>query len=94
VLPEGRLLTLERRFTYVGGPGMQMRIIDPDTVRPGAVLDGEIIIDLNAAYSIDNMEGLSTRQADDGSTWIYAISDNNFSAAQRTVLLVFRLAAE
>ena len=90
-LPDGRLLTLERHYTRGGGPGMRMRLIDPITVKPGAILGGEIIIDLNAGFSIDNMEGLTSRRAPDGSTWIYVVSDDNFNAVQRTLLLVFRL---
>ncbi len=42
-------------------------------------------------FEIDNMEGLSVTQNGKGETLITIVSDNNFSALQRTVLLRFAL---
>lgn len=90
-LPDGDLLVLERRFTVLGGPGMQIRRIRADSIRPGALLDGEVLISLTAKYGIDNMEGLAVRSNAAGGTELFVISDDNFSGVQKTLLLQFLL---
>jgi len=90
-LPNGDILTLERRYTRIAGPGMRIRLIKKDTIVPGAVLDGEVIAELGAGSSIDNMEGLANRTSDDGRILLYLISDDNQSPAQHTVLFEFAL---
>lgn len=90
-LPNGDLLILERRFTLAGGPGMQIRRIKAATIQPGAILDGEVLINLTAKYGIDNMEGLAMHQNATGGTELLIISDDNFSRLQKTVLLQFLL---
>lgn len=91
LLPDGDLLTLERRYSRVGGPGMRIRRIKKEDLVAGAVLDGEELADLDLDYSIDNMEGLSVRKSEDGRTLLYICSDDNYSAAERTLLLMFSL---
>ncbi len=90
-LPDGDLLVLERRYTVAGGPGMQIRRIKADALMPDALLDGEVLINLTARYGIDNFEGLSVRANASGDTVIYIISDDNFNALQKNILLMFRL---
>lgn len=91
-LPDGDLLVLERRFSLMGGPGMQIRRIKADTIKPGAALDGEVLINLTTRYGIDNFEGMAVRRNAAGEVIIYLISDNNFSSLQRNLLLMFKLA--
>lgn len=93
-LPGGDLLVLERRFTMMGGPGMQIRRIKADSIKPGALLDGEVLISLTAKYGIDNMEGLAARTNAAGGTELFVISDDNFKGFQKTVLLQFLLPAD
>lgn len=93
-LPNGDFLLLERRFSLLAGAGMQLRLIREDSVRPGAVVDGDVLLDVGQRRSIDNMEGLAVRQDEKGNIWIYAISDNNFNPLQRTILMMFRLKPE
>src|SRR6185436_8196714 len=57
-LPNGDLLTLERRFSRAGGVGFEMRRIAKDEVKPGEIMDGEVVADAGMTYVIDNMEGL------------------------------------
>ena len=45
---------------------------------------------LAAPLTIDNMEGLAIRK-EEGRTFIYLVSDDNFSPLQRTLLLKFEL---
>ncbi len=91
-LPNGDVLTLERRFSRIGGVGFEMRRIDGKTVKANAVLDGEVIADAGMTYVIDNMEGLSVNRGPNGETLIYIISDDNFNPPlQQTMLMMFEL---
>ena len=42
-------------------------------------------------FQIDNMEGLSVHRTAAGETVLTLVSDDNFSALQRTILLQFKL---
>lgn len=90
-LPGGDLLLLERRYSRLGGVGMQIRRIDASAVRPGAVLDGPVLIEVGQRYTIDNMEAIAVRTGANGDTLIYTLSDDNFNPLQRTLLLQFKL---
>jgi len=90
-LPGGDLLLLERRFTASQGIGMRLRRIAGDQVRPGATLDGAILLQAGMRMQIDNMEGLAVHRDGRGRTIITIISDNNGSILQRTLLLQFAL---
>jgi len=90
--PDGDLYLLERHyFGPVRGIVAAVRRIPKDEVKPGAELDGAEIAEFTLHESIDNMEGLSLRRASDGKTFLYMISDDNYSALQRTLLLMFAL---
>jgi hypothetical protein len=96
MLETGELLTLERRFDRRRGVGMQMRRITwtppEDGQRLNEPLDGEVVVNLDAGYEIDNMEGIDLRRGDDGEQLVYVISDDNFNRPlQRTLLLMFEL---
>ncbi len=90
-LPNGDMLVLERRFSMLGGLGARLCTIDGASIRPGARLECRTVAEMQPPHSIDNMEGLAVRTGDEGETIVYIISDDNLSALQRTVLLVFRL---
>ncbi|OWV86446.1 hypothetical protein ATY78_23615 [Rhizobium sp. R635] len=90
-LPNGDLLLLERRFNMAEGIGMRLRRIKGADIRPGAVVDGELLLEGDFNSQIDNMEGLDTFQAADGTTHLILISDDNHSILQRNLMLEFRL---
>ncbi|MFB2550381.1 esterase-like activity of phytase family protein [Ensifer soli] len=90
-LPDGDLLLLERRFSFAEGVGMQIRRIPADSLRPGAVVDGEVLINVDMSHQIDNMEGMDVVAGPDGETRIILVSDDNHSILQRTLMLEFRL---
>ncbi|MGO8646623.1 esterase-like activity of phytase family protein, partial [Rhizobium ruizarguesonis] len=62
-LPSGDLLLLERRFNMAEGIGMRLRRIKGTDIRPGAIVDGELLLEGNFNPQIDNMEGLDAFQA-------------------------------
>ena len=91
LLPNGDLLLLERKFSWVGGVGIRIRRVPIASVVAGSVLDGPSIFDADLGHEIDNMEGLDTHVTADGDTVLTMISDDNFSMIQRTLLLQFTL---
>jgi hypothetical protein len=90
-LPDGDLLILERRFNMAEGIGMRIRRIKSSDIRPGMVMDGEVVLQGDFGYQIDNMEGLDAFQAADGTTHVVIVSDDNHSILQRNLMLEFRL---
>jgi hypothetical protein len=94
LLPGGDLLILERRYSLLRGVAMRMRRIPLGLIRPGALVDGPILIYADLGYEIDNMEGLSVHQTARHETVLTVVSDDNFSPVQRTLLLQFTLAEE
>ena len=93
-LPGGDLILLERRYTLFLGPAMRLRRVARGDVRPGALLEGRILLAADDAYSVDNMEGLAVHRGENGETVLSLISDDNFSPAQSTLLLQFALGEE
>ncbi|MEJ1119804.1 esterase-like activity of phytase family protein [Phyllobacterium sp. CCNWLW109] len=91
-LPGGDLLLLERKYSFITGISVRLRLIPGDMIKPDATVDGRIIFNADLSYQIDNMEGLDVWQAADGSTRVSMISDDNFSVVQRNLYLEFRLA--
>ena len=91
-LDDGTLLLLERRFTIFEGVRMRLRRIDPAAVKPGAVLDGEVLMEADLSSEIDNMEALGVHKDAGGQTVLTIMSDDNFNRTlQRTLLLQFTL---
>ncbi len=89
-LPSGDMLLLERWYQPLRGVGMRIRRIAGRDIRPGALVDGQRLIEADMGFEIDNMEGLSVHQ-EEGRKILTLISDDNFSFLQRTVLLEFEL---
>lgn len=89
-LPDGDMLVLERWYRPWRGVGMRLRRIAGASLKPGAVLDGPVLIEADLAQEIDNMEGLSVHR-EGARTILTMISDDNFSMIQRTILLEFEL---
>jgi hypothetical protein len=90
-LPGGDMLVLERRFVPIFGIGFRIRRIPIAMVRPGAVLDGAVLIEADLSHQIDNMEALMVHRAADGRAILTLMSDDNFSLLQRTLVLRFAL---
>ena len=90
-LPDGDLLLLERRFNLSQGVGMRIRRFDAAALEGADGLQGEVLIDANLAYQIDNMEGLSVDVDDQGRVLLTVVSDDNRSILQRTLLMRFEL---
>lgn len=90
-LPDGDLVLLERRFSLLTGVGMRLRRIAGDAIRPGALVDGEVLMEAGRSHGIDNMEGLDAWRREDGATILSLVSDDNRLFLQKTLYLEFRL---
>jgi hypothetical protein len=88
------LLLLERSYSVVKGVAMRIRKLSLDDIKPGAVVDGPVLIAADLGYQIDNMEGIGVHRNAVGETIVTLISDDNFSVLQRTLLLQFALVEE
>lgn len=92
-LPGGDILVLERRFDILRGVGVRVRRIPLAALAPNAQLKGEIVAEFVPPLTRDNFEGIAAREGPDGETLVYLISDDNFNAVQRTLLMMFVLRA-
>lgn len=90
-LPGGDLLLLERRFSVLGGFGMRIRRIAGSALRPGALVDGPVLLEADMGFEIDNMEGIDVISGADGHPHVILVSDDNQSVLQRSLMLEFRL---
>ncbi len=89
-LPGGDLVVLERYFSPRRGVAMRLRRVKTLEIAPEATVDGEILLAADNSHHVDNMEGLSIHRNAKGETLLTIVSDDNFSIAQRTLLLRFR----
>lgn len=88
LLPDGRLLVLNRRFRLPSGFAAALVVADLSGLRPGEAIEGEVVAVLRAPLAADNMEALAvTREG--GRTIVWIASDDNFTPLQRTLLLKF-----
>jgi hypothetical protein len=94
VLPDGRIIVLERWFVEPFFMKIRLREITPAMIEADAPIDGRILATFTNSLRIDNFEGLAMRPAPDGGYLLYMISDDNFNAYQRTLLYQFYLEAE
>jgi hypothetical protein len=92
--PRGDLLILERRFSWTAGIAMRIRRLSLAQIKPGALMDGPELIFADMGFQIDNMEGIAVHRATNGELVLTLISDDNFSAIQRNLLLQFTLPGE
>jgi hypothetical protein len=90
-MPSGDLLIVERHYARESGNTARLRRVPAAAVVPGAVLEGAVIATLKPPLTADNFEGLACRPGEKGETLLYLLSDDNFSADQRTLLLMFAL---
>ena len=90
LLPDGRLLVLNRSFTLLSGFTAKLVLVEMDRLDEGAVLEGREIADFRPPLTVDNLEALAV-STEDGRTRVSLASDDNFMGMQRTLLLEFAL---
>jgi hypothetical protein len=91
-LPDGDFLAMERIFAPIVGARLHFRRISREgLLATPARWEGPAVADLEPPESLDNFEGLAVTRGPDGGVRLYIISDDNFSAVQRTLLYAFDL---
>jgi hypothetical protein len=92
MLPDGRMLFLNRRLHLFHGLGAKLTVAPLSAVKAGAVIAGRELADLRPPLIVDNMEALSVT-VENGRTIVWMASDDNFGPLQKTLLLKFALGA-
>ena len=87
----GDLFVLERAYSLWRGPRMRIARVPADRLA-APVLAGREVTRMGWREGVDNMEGLDLARTEDGALRLYLVSDDNYSDAQRTVLLSLTLA--
>ncbi len=92
-LPNGDLLVLERAFSLLLGVRCRLARVPAAEVAKAEVWEGRVLgaIRPPAPEAEDNFEGLALLPEKDGTVRLLAVSDDNFSDLQRTLLLQFTL---
>jgi hypothetical protein len=79
----------ERYFDQTNLPASVINDIDERTRLTFRMQTSRTLAEMNLLLTIDNYEGIAARQMPDGRTRLFIVSDDNFSASQRTLLMVF-----
>ena len=90
LLPDGRLLILNRRFAWFEGWSAVVTVAETRGLRAGGTIESREVAALRQPVSVDNMEALSVT-VEHGRTIVWIASDDNFFPLQRTLLLKFVL---
>ncbi|MGE3746544.1 MAG: esterase-like activity of phytase family protein [Sphingomonadaceae bacterium] len=90
LLPDGRILLVNRHFSVFDGVAAIITIVDPRDIRKDRIVPSRIVATLKPPLRIDNMEALSVDQAN-GETNLWIASDDNFNPLQQTLLMKFAL---
>ncbi|MEM7585723.1 MAG: esterase-like activity of phytase family protein [Acidobacteriota bacterium] len=91
LLPGGDVLLLERSFRKPIGNWIRLSILPKDDLQPDSRLEPIELAILEPPATTDNMEAVATAPGPGGETFIYLMSDDNFSTQQRTLLMQFEL---
>lgn len=86
VLSDGTYVVLFRSYSPAQGNAAALVTHNPDGTR-------REIATFLPPLTLDNFEGLAVRE-EEGRTFLYIVSDDNFSGAQRTLLMKFEIAPE
>ncbi len=88
---DGTLYVVERKFSLLGGFQSGLVTVPVDRLRPGTQVEGASLARFRYGDLGENFEAIAAKQAPDGRTLIYLLSDDNFSIFQRTLLLQLSL---
>lgn len=90
-LPEGGFAMLERAFDRARGVRVRVMKVEAAELQPGATVHARELARLASPVAVDNLEGIAATKGPRGETLLWLISDDNFSAMQRSLLLLFEL---
>lgn len=82
---------LEATLDQSNLPAQVISEIDERRRQRYRVRSSRVLAEMNVFVTIDNFEGLSVTPLPDGGARLFVVSDDNFSARQRTLLMVYDL---
>jgi hypothetical protein len=88
-LPNGDFVALERFFAAPIGSQSRITTIRAQDIAGNRVVDKTELAFLPYGLTLDNFEGVAAVRMGDGAVRLYILSDDNFSARQRTLLYAF-----
>jgi len=88
-LPDGRILLVHRRLGFNPVFTTIVAVLDPAAIAKDAVLRSQTI-GIVPRRLAENYEGAAVT-VEDGRTWLWLVSDDNFNRWQRSLLLQFEL---
>jgi len=90
-LPDGGFVLLERAFDMARGVRVRIMQADATDFQPGTMARPRELVRLASPLAVDNLEGIAATRGPRGETLLWLISDDNFNALQRNLLLMFEL---
>lgn len=90
-LSDGSVLVVERYHSLLVGVRARLRRIEVQSLNARSHLKGELLGEIRAPQPVDNYEAIATTRDKNGELLIHLLSDDNFSALQRTLFLTLRL---
>ena len=92
-LPDGGFVAIERFYAPIIGARARITRFAEDALSSDdeTLPHVERLAEIAAPLAVDNFEGVAAVRAPDGGVRLYIVSDDNFSARQRTLLLAFDL---
>jgi hypothetical protein len=92
-LPDGRLIVINRRFEPPAYFSARLSLLDPLPAKVSGIVSGKTIAKFERPGLTSNFEGVAVSN-EDGRTFIWIISDDNYMWIEHTYLLKFELLPE
>jgi len=70
---------------------MRIRRIPVAELKPGKLIEGEVLLEATDRLNIDNMEAIAVHRSRAGETILTLMSDDNYSPLQRSLIMQFAL---
>lgn len=90
----GDVFVLERFYALTKGVAARIVRVPGHKITDGGTLAGNLVAELRPPLNVDNFEGIDMRHTKDNRTFVYLISDDNFSFLQATLLMMFEVLAK
>ncbi len=84
-------MMLDRAYDVARGVRIRVLRFEAAELRPGNTIHPRELARLVSPVAVDNLEGVAASKGSRGETLLWLISDDNFNAIQRNLLLLFEL---
>ncbi|MGI9489527.1 MAG: esterase-like activity of phytase family protein [Geminicoccaceae bacterium] len=84
---ESTVYVVERSFSLLSGFRTRIVALPSDAIKPDARLEGAELAAFRWGNFGENFEGIAARRGPNGQTFLYLLSDDNFSFLQETLMV-------